>query len=308
MTHYEVPQVYNRLWTTEHEPVLHIGSGDTLSFDVLDAADGLYRDYENGGPLPERDPSRAYPLRGPIMVADAQPGDVLEIEPLEFSTMGWGWTGFRPGAGLLPEDFAEPFVYKWDLTAGDTATFLDVADIALRPFLGVLGCTPDTREGLGVMPPGHFGGNMDIRDSTAGTKVYLPVQVEGARLMFGDPHAAQGDGEVCVSAIEAPLEGTLKVSLHKDRRISAPQFRTPGPLRSGIEDAGYYATTGIGPDLMEASRDAVRAMIDYLVAEYKLEPRHAYVLCSVVVDLKISEVVDAPNWVVSAYLPLSVMR
>ena len=308
MAHHDVPDIYNRLWTPQHEPVLSIRSGDTIGFDVRDAADGQLDSYRNGDPIPDRDGSRSYPLRGPIMVDGAEPGDVLEIEPLEFTPLGWGFTASRPGAGLLPNDFTEPHIYKWDLSNGQTADFLDVATVPLRPFLGVLACTPATAEPLPVMPPGNFGGNMDIRDLVVGTKIYLPVGLSGARFMFGDPHAAQGDGEVCVTAIEAPLSGCLKVTLHKGRSIRSPQFQTSGPLRPGIEDMGFYATTGIGPDLHEAARESLRNMIDHMCFTYKIEPHEAYLLSSVVVDLKISEIVDAPNWIVSAYLPLSVMR
>lgn len=308
MAHHEVPDIYNRLWTPRHEPVLAINSGDTISFDVRDAADGQLADYQNGTPVPDRDASRSYPLRGPIMVNGAEPGDVLEIEPLEFAALGWGFTASRPGAGLLPDDFPEPAIYKWDLSTGSTAAFLDVATVPLRPFLGVLGCTPATVDPLPVMPPGNFGGNMDIRDLVVGTKIFLPVSLTGARVMFGDPHAAQGDGEVCVTAIEAPLSGALRITLRKGRSIPSPQFQTSGPLRPGIEDQGYYATTGVGPDLLEAARNSLRHMIDHMCFTYKIEPQEAYLLSSVIVDLKISEVVDAPNWIVSAYLPLSMMN
>ncbi|WP_165067568.1 acetamidase/formamidase family protein [Marisediminicola senii] len=308
MAHHEVPDVYNRLWTPAHEPVLSIRSGDTISFDVRDAADGQLDDYRQGDPIVPRDASRSYPLRGPILVEGAQPGDVIEVEPLEFQPLGWGFTASRPGAGLLPDDFTEPYVYKWDLTTGDTTEFLDVATIPLRPFLGVLACTPNTPDPLPVMPPGDFGGNMDIRDLVVGTRIFLPVGLTGARLMFGDPHAAQGDGEVCITAIEAPLDGALRITLHQGRSIPSPQFQTAGPLQPGIEDQGYYATTGVRPDLLDAAREALRTMIDHLCFTYRIEPHEAYILASVIVDLKISEVVDAPNWIVSAYLPLSVMH
>lgn len=168
---------------------------------------------------------------------------------------------------------------------------------------------PKVDEPTLVMPPGRFGGNLDCRDLVVGSRLYLPVQVPGAMLAFGDPHAAQGDGEVCVSAIEVgSMRGRVRVRLHRDRTIPGPQFETAGPLRSGIGDAGYHATMGVTTDLMTASQDAVRAMIDLLGREYGLEPADAYLLCSVAVDLKISEVVDLGTWVVSAYLPKSVMR
>ena len=206
----------------------------------------------------------------------------------------------------LEDDFPEYHVHRWELQDG-FADFLGAARVPLRPFLGVMGATPDSDEPLSPFPPGHFGGNIDTRDLIAGTSVFLPVSTPGARVLLGDPHAAQGDGEVCGAAIEASLSGAIRIRLHKGRTIPAPQFRTPGPLRTGIEDRGYFATTGVAPDLMRASQDAVRAMIDHLVRETGLAPLDAYVLCSVAVDLKITEVVDRPNWVVAAYLPQSIL-
>jgi acetamidase/formamidase len=158
------------------------------------------------------------------------------------------------------------------------------------------------------MPPGTFGGNMDTRQLTRGTTLYLPVQVAGALFSCGDAHAAQGDGEVCVTGIEAPMHATLRFTLQKGRSIPAPQFVTRGPLTPRVDTAGFYGTTGVGPDLYEASQDAVRAMIHHLSETYRLSPEDAYVLSSLCVDLKISEIVDAGQYVVSALLPLAVFR
>jgi acetamidase/formamidase len=298
----------HRLWTTEHPPALTVADGDTVTFGVQEALAGQFDDLRTGDPLPELDWDRVYPLAGPIMVDGAQPGDVLEIEIVEVVPGDWGWTAVVPGLGLLAEDFPDAHFHRWDLTDPKGADFKGLATVPVRPFLGVIGVCPDTREALPVLPPGHFGGNLDCRDLVAASRLYLPVQVPGARLALGDPHAAQGDGEVCVSAIEASAEGAVRLRLHKDRRLPGPQLRTPGPVRSGIDDAGYYATMGVGPHLMAASRDALRAMIDHLGTEYGLDPMDAYILSSTCVDLKITEVVDAPNWVVSAYLPVGVMR
>ncbi|MGH1561244.1 acetamidase/formamidase family protein [Mumia sp. DW29H23] len=309
MTHHDLLGDPQHLWTTALEPVLEISSGDTVSFACEDAVNGRYDAVPTGGTLPPDDPGRpAYPLAGPVVVAGAQPGDVVEVEILEAAgTKGFGWTSMVPGEGLLADDFPEPYLYRWEI-ACDHTDLHDVARVPVRPFFGVVGVCPDTVEPLPVMPPGHFGGNLDCRDLVVGSSVFLPVQVPGARLAVGDPHAAQGDGEVCVSAIEWAARGTVRVRLHRGRTIAGPQLRTPGPLRAGLEDAGWYATTGVAPSLMTAAQDAVRAMIDHLGHAYGLDPRDAYVLCSVAVDLKISEVVDAPNWVVGAYLPLSIMR
>ncbi|MEV0906428.1 acetamidase/formamidase family protein [Streptomyces hokutonensis] len=308
MSHHPVPKRVHRLWSTEHEPVLEVEDGDTVSFDLTEATDGQFDPGSTVDAVAGFDWDRVYPLAGPVLVKDAEPGDVLEVEFLELRSVDWGWTAVLPGLGLLSEDFPDAHLHLWDLGGGGTANFLDVADIPIRPFCGVVGVCPDTAEPLSVLPPGHFGGNVDCKDLVAGTKLYLPVQVPGARLSLGDPHAAQGDGELCVSAIEASLSGAARIRLHKGRRIAAPQFETAGPLRADADRAGHYATMGVAPDLMRAAQDATRAMIDHLGTRYGLAPIDAYVLCSVAVDLRITEVVDAPNWVVSAYLPKGFLR
>jgi acetamidase/formamidase len=171
-----------------------------------------------------------------------------------------------------------------------------------------MGVCPAGASKQAVMPPGVFGGNMDTRQLTAGTTLYLPVQVEGALFSCGDAHAAQGDGEVCVTGIEAPMSGTLRFTLEKGRRIPAPQFRTAGPLTPRLDASAFYGTTGVGPDVYHAAQDAVRAMIEHLGRSYGLAKEDAYLLSSLCVDLKISEIVDAGQYIVSACLPLAVFR
>jgi acetamidase/formamidase len=305
MTHYFPDRVHFR-WDDRLTPVLTIAPGDTVVYDLRDVTDGQIGPRSSSDILGRLDWDRVYALAGPLAVEGAEPGDTHEIEVLDLHTRGWGWTGTIPGFGLLAEDFNEPYLHIWDLSDGRTARFHDIARIPLRPFCGTMGVTPRTPEPLPVMPPGHFGGNVDCRDLVVSSRLYLPVQVQGALFSVGDPHAAQGDGEVCVSALECPMSGAFRFHLHKGVAHRTPHFRTPGPLRSGIEDAGYYATMGVGPDLMGAAKEAVRAMVDHIARTYRLEPIDAYLLASVVVDLKISEVVDQPNWIVSAYLPLSI--
>jgi acetamidase/formamidase len=147
---------------------------------------------------------------------------------------------------------------------------------------------------------------MDTRHLTAGTRLFLPVFAPGGRFSLGDGHAAQGDGEVCGTAIETPMRARVRLTVRKDLHLSAPEFLTPGPLARGTNIGPYYATDGVGPDLMTAARDAVRRMIDYLGREHGLVAIDAYLLCSVACDLKISEIVDAPNWIVTSYCPLSI--
>jgi acetamidase/formamidase len=159
------------------------------------------------------------------------------------------------------------------------------------------------------MPPGRFGGNLDTRQLLRGSTLYLPVEVPNALFSCGDAHAAQGDGEVCVTGIEAPMERVeRRFELQKGKRIASPRFRTAGAQTPRVDGGGFFGTTGVGPDRYGCAQDAVRGMIDHLGDGYGLSREDAYVLASLCVDLKISEVVDAGQWVVSALLPLAVFR
>jgi acetamidase/formamidase len=178
----------------------------------------------------------------------------------------------------------------------------DVA-IPLEPFFGTMGVCPAGASAQPVMPPGTFGGNMDTRQLVTGSTLYLPVQVDGALFSCGDAHGCQGDGEVCVTGLEAPMFAALRFTLEKGRSIPAPQFRTPAPLTPEVDHAPFYGTTGVGGDLYAAAQDAVRAMIDHIADTYALGREDAYLLCRLAVDLKISEVVDAGQYIVSALLP-----
>ena len=197
----------------------------------------------------------------------------------------------------------------WDRVyplAGPIEVIREDVAIPIEPFFGTMGVCPSGATNQEVMPPGTFGGNMDTRQLVQGATLYLPVEVEGALFSCGDAHAAQGDGEVCVTGIETPIGATLRFRLEKGRRIPAPQFRTPGPLTPRANRGEWYGTTGVGPDLFPAAQDALRAMIDYVSARSGLSAEDAYVLASLCVDLKISEIVDAGQYVVSALLPLNV--
>ena len=148
---------------------------------------------------------------------------------------------------------------------------------------------------------------MDVRDLAAGTDLYLPVEVAGGLFSVGDTHAAQGDGEVCGTAIESPMKLALSFDLVKGAGLPFPRYETPGPVSRHLDEKGYLVTTGIGPDLMEGARAAVAGMIDQLSATRGMSAAEAYMLCSVCADLRISEIVDQPNWVVSFYFPKVVL-
>jgi acetamidase/formamidase len=298
-------------WDVRHPPVCRVESGDTILIQTRDVSDNqitLSSTTAALASLAARDRRRSYPLAGPVYVNGAAPGDTLAVEIVTLRPEAWGWTAFFPGRGLLPDDFTEPYLRIFDLRGGDAARMRDDIAIPIAPFFGTMGVCPAGAREQAVMPPGTFGGNMDIRQLTAGATVYLPVQVDGALFSCGDAHAAQGDGEVCITGIEASMRATLRLTVQKGRFLAAPQFAVPGPLvASRINAGGWYGTTGVGPDLYRAAQDAVRAMIAHLTAAYALSREDAYVLASLCVDLRISEIVDAGQYIVSALLPLAVL-
>jgi acetamidase/formamidase len=285
--------------------------GDTLVLDTRDAADGYYTPTSTSRDTATRGPFKGHPLTGPIAVRGARPGDVLVVDILDVRPAApFGWTHIRPGRGLLPEaDFPEPFLQIWDVSDGAFARMRARSGTRLAvpqaPFPGVIGTALDEPGGHSTAPPRKNGGNMDIRQLTAGTTVYLPVWVEGALLSVGDAHAAQGDGEVCISAVEMSARVTLRIDLRRGRPLPEPQLRTSGP---GPRRGAEFATTAHGPDLFASAQQAVRYLIDHLVAERGLTREEAYVVASVAADLRISEIVDAPNWIVSAFLPEAIFE
>jgi acetamidase/formamidase len=305
-THYLPQDRVHFTWDVSHEPVIAIDSGDTLVVETRDVSDNQIGPDSDASVIPDLDWDRVYPLAGPIQVNGAEPGDTLAIEILDIRTRGWGWTAILPGLGLLPDDFPDAYLRIFDISAGDYAYMRDDIAIPLAPFFGTMGVCPAGASAQAVMPPGNFGGNLDTRQLVAGTTLYLPVQVDGAMFSCGDAHGCQGDGEVCVTGLEAPMYATLRFALEKGRSIPAPQYRTAGPLTPFVDLAGFYGTTGVGPDLYVNAQAALRAMIDHITSNYGLSPEDAYVLSSLCVDLRISEIVDAGQYVVSALLPEAV--
>jgi acetamidase/formamidase len=305
-THYFPSDQVHFTWDAGNAPVLTVESGDTVVVHTRDVSDDQIGPDSTVDVIAGLDWDRVYPLAGPIVVAGAEPGDTLAVEILDLHTQGWGWTAILPGLGLLPDDFPDAYLRIFDLSDGDLVHFRDDIHIPIEPFMGTMGVCPAGASAQPVMPPGRFGGNMDTRQLTRGATLYLPVQVPGALFSCGDAHAAQGDGEVCVTGLESPMYGALRFTLHKDRPIPAPQYLTGGPLAPRVADAPWYGTTGVGPDLFVGAQEAVRAMVDHLSAEHGLSPEDAYLLCSLCVDLRISEIVDAGQYVVSALLPLAI--
>jgi acetamidase/formamidase len=292
-------------WDNSREPAMTIAPGDTVEFKDIDATCGQITAKSTVDTIRNLDFSRINPITGPVYVDGAMPGDALKVTIQSFDPSGWAWTAIVPGFGLLAEDFPEPAlnIWKYDKSFGRRAMYGPGARVPLKPFCGTTGVVSAEKGSFSTIPPYACGGNMDIRDLTIGVDLYLPVQVRGALFSIGDTHAAQGDGEVCGTAIESPMSVTVKFDLVKRAHLKFPRFVTKGPVSRHLDVKGYDVTTGIGPDLMDATKNAVRGMIDLLGKQQKMSPENAYMLCSVCADMRISEVVDQPNWVVSCYMP-----
>jgi acetamidase/formamidase len=297
-------------WDNSIAPVARIAPGESLEFDVIDASGGQLRHTSTVADVVAMDFGKINPVNGPVHIDGAAPGDVLKVTLLSFAPSGWGWTANIPGFGLLAEDFKEPALHVWRYDANSLAPALfgRWGKVPLKPFAGTIGVAPGEPGLHSIVPPRRVGGNMDIRDLSSGTELFLPVEVAGALFSVGDTHAAQGDGEVCGTAIESPMRVALQFDLLKQTPLSFPRFRTPGPVTRHLDAKGYEVATGIGPDLMEAARDAVRSMIDLLTRQHGMPAIDAYLLCSVCGDLRISEIVDMPNWTVSFYFPRLVLE
>ncbi|TIN22899.1 acetamidase/formamidase family protein [Mesorhizobium sp.] len=297
-------------WDNSFVPTERVAPGSTIEFQCLDSSGGQLTLDSTVDDVALLDFAKVNPVTGPIYVDGAEPGDALEITIEAFKPSGFGWTANIPGFGLLADDFPEPALNIWtyDAASLEPALFGKHARVPLKPFAGTIGNAPAEMGLHSVVPPRRVGGNLDIRDLAAGTTLYLPVEVAGALFSVGDTHAAQGDGEVCGTAIESPMDVVLKLDLVKNARLKTPRFTTPGPVTRHLDAKGYEVTTGIGPDLMTGAREAVSQMIDLLAGRYAMDPVDAYMLVSVCGDLRISEIVDMPNWVVSFYFPRCVFE
>ncbi|MER9452775.1 acetamidase/formamidase family protein [Mesorhizobium sp. M0478] len=297
-------------WDNSFVPAERVAPGATIEFQCLDAAGGQLNADSTVAEIAKLDFAGVNPVTGPIFVEDAEPGDALKVTIEMFKPSGFGWTANIPGFGLLADDFTEPAlnIWKYDAAGLEPALFGKNARVPLKPFAGTIGNAPAEMGLHSVVPPRRVGGNLDIRDLAAGTTLYLPVEVAGALFSVGDTHAAQGDGEVCGTAIESPMDVVLKLDLVKDARLKTPRFTTPGPVTRHLDAKGYEVTTGIGPDLMAGAKEAVEQMVDLLAGRYQIDPVEAYMLASVCGDLRISEIVDMPNWVVSFYFPRCVFE
>ncbi|KAF5376763.1 hypothetical protein D9757_009472 [Collybiopsis confluens] len=288
------------IWNNSIQPILRIKSGETVTFDCLDASNGQITPSATAATISSLSFSSLDQVNGPIYVEGAFPGDTLKVEVLSIETADWGWTACIPGFGLLSDEYPEPALKFWKLDKQGCFAYFDESKrikIPLKPFAGEMGVARGEKGAFSTIPPYNTGGNIDTKHVTAGATLYLPIEVEGALFSVGDGHAAQGDGvkrsqadAVCLgTAIETPISVELRLSIIKDRPYTkTPHFQTSVTNISGEE---YYCTTGVEPDLREAARAALRHMITYLGQNYNLDPVNAYMLCSIAGDLRIHELV-----------------
>ncbi|OAX37974.1 Acetamidase/Formamidase [Rhizopogon vinicolor AM-OR11-026] len=303
----------NLAWDNSIPPALHVKSGDEITFDCLDASNGQLTAESTVKSLGTLDFALLDQVNGPVYVDGAQPGDTLQVDVLRIENPEWGWTALIPGFGLLADEFTAPALKIWKLESDSDSeegfAWFDKEKgmkVPLRPFAGEMGVVQKKKGAFSTIPPYHTGGNIDTKHVTVGSTLFLPIEVEGALFSIGDGHAAQGDGEVCGTAIETPMKVTVRLSVRKDKPYTkTPHFSTPVVKHKSEEE--YYCTTGVDSDMREATRSAVRNMIEFLVAEYGLDRVGAYMLCSVAGDLRMHEVVDMPNYVIGMMIPKSVL-
>jgi formamidase len=335
------------------EPVLRVSPGDIVDLDIRDGMDQQITTQTSSQDIPDVEGRRGHPLTGPIYVEGAEPGDLLEVETLEIQPGSYGWTSILPDFCFLAGELPDPFVVHWTIE-DNVARSAELPGVAIegRPFLGTVGVAPSLEQieeftarerelagrgglvplpdatcavpagepiasvGLRTVPPRENGGNMDVKQITKGSTLQLPVSVDGALFSVGDGHFAQGDGEVCVTAVEMGATAVVKFKVIKGAGKSlarGPRFRHRDYFAppEWAAPKRFLAATGMpirddgvneGENLTLACRNALLNMID-LLQERGWTREQAYVISSVAVDLRVSNVVDVPNYVVSALIP-----
>ena len=218
-------------WDNTIEPALSVKPGETIAIETIDASGGQLHPKAKVTDLTALDFDRVNPVTGPVYIEGAEPGDAVAVTFRAFHPLGWGWTANIPGFGLLAEDFPDPALHIWDydISLCKPAAYAPMGQVALKPFVGTIGLALAEPGLHSVVPPRRVGGNLDIRDNCTGTTLYLPVEVQGGLLSLGDTHAAQGDGEICGTAIESPMEVEIKVELIKNAGFASHVWRLPDP-------------------------------------------------------------------------------
>jgi acetamidase/formamidase len=293
------------VWDRSLEPRLRVEPGDEVQIQCVDASGAQVYPGMDVDTYLTIDRTRIHALTGPIWIENAEPGDVLEVQVLATRHYGWGWSSVVQGLGFLKDRFREPYLFHWQLE-GESSSSLFPAVVPLRPFLGVMGVARAEDGSFRTRPPGPFGGNLDVRELCAGSRLYLPVFNRGALFSCGDGHAAQGDGEVCINGMECPLDVTLHFQLHKNQPLSSPLIESSEAAAADCRSDSWVVVE-TGADLAEAARGATGRMVDLLVNRWGFSDVHAYILCSVAMRLRLSQVVNEPIHTVSAALPKQIL-
>ena len=344
----EEPRTGHNRWHPDLDPIATVRPDEEITLETRDGIDGQLTPASTADDIHTLDLGLAHPLTGPIAVEGAEPGDVLEVELVDFESADVGITAVIPGFGFLADEFPDPYLAVWEIDGGRArAPQIPGVSVPGDMFPGVIGVSPShvlmaemrqreeelrarggpvaddlpdravpafASDGLRTIPPRETGGNVDVRQLVAGSRAFFPVHVPGARFSIGDLHFAQGDGEVCGTAIEVAGAATLRFRLH-----SQPAWcgRFPWCETPPRQERASFVTTGLPitaegrnepMDLTLAARNALREMISYLVGVRGLTREGAYVLASACVDLRISQVVDIPNPIVAAVLPLDIFE
>ena len=353
------PEKGHNRWHPDVPPVLEIDPGEDVVLETRDASDVQIKPSMGAGDLTGLDAKVAHPLTGPVYIKGAKPGDLLEIEYMDIIAQPYGWTRNRPGAGFLRDLFTDPYLVHWDIKDGwATSQQLPGVRIPDGSFMGTAGIAPShaqlqawaqreadlvrrggtafppdaedaipaqgpvATEGLRTIPPRENCGNVDAKQLTKGSRLLIPVNVDGALYSAGDGHFAQGDAECCITAIEMGATAVVRFKIHQGEaarhNIRWPRFAHPGYFAAPEWAAprNFIATMGMpirddgtqeGEDLTLAARNALINMIE-LLQERGWTKEQAYIICSVAVDLKVSNVVDLPNVTVSAFLPEDIFQ
>jgi len=293
------------VWDRALTPRLHIEPGDEVAFECVDASGGQVRNGMTTADYLTIDRTRIHALTGPVWVEGAEPGDVLQVDVLATRHAGWGWSSIVEGLGFLKDRFRDPYLFHWQLD-GESTSSLAPAVVPVRPFLGVMGVARAGDGSFRTRPPGPFGGNLDVRELCAGSRLYLPVFNNGALFSCGDGHAAQGDGEVCINGIECPLDVTLRFNLHKRQPLAGPIVEASEAVAKDAS-ADAWVVVENGTDLADTARAATGRMVDLLASRWGFSDVHAYILCSVAMKLRLSQVVNEPVYTVSAAISKQVL-
>jgi formamidase len=355
----EEPHTGHNRWHPDIPPLIEVDLGEEVVLETRDASDCQIKPGMTVADLTNLDAKVAHPLTGPVYIKGARPGDLLEIEYLDILPQPHGWTRNRPGAGFLRDLFTEPYLAHWDIKDGwATSPQIPGVRIPNGSFMGTAGIAPSraqleawsrreaalvarggiaflpdpqdavpprgpiAEEGLRTLPPRENCGNVDAKQLTKGSRLLIPVNVEGALYSAGDGHFAQGDSECCITAIEMGATAVVRFRLHAGEaarhHIRWPRFAHPGYFAAPEWAAprNFIATMGMpiredgtqeGEDLTLAARNALINMIE-LLQERGWSREQAYIICSVAVDLRVSNVVDLPNVTVSAFLPEDIFQ